>query len=395
MKKLLLFALGVVSGYFWLAPVFVPPGSESLHESGITLARFLRVISILFIFPLVFKRIPQMFLSQRIVRLTLLVFTFVPMLSLLFFPDRDFLVATFGPFFIAGLSLLCLCALRSGEFSIWVLGTGFAAFVFLSLGLSVYGLETASYYGSERASFGFIHPTQSSAVVLMAGIFIALCIDKIWRAHRRMRRFLLGICVVSITFLVILAYSRNMILLFVLISFGSGFYILVRHVNLRLLMASFFLILPVIFFGIAVYGDSNNFFWILLDEFSSKRFSAYQDLKTSMSRETIVSILFGPSVYSQGIGETRGFASSESAYFSIYVNFGIVTLINFFMLLFIVAKRLSQRVRPLAYGSLCALSIFYTIDAQGVTSSNLAIFLVLTYVLRSALSSKGNSRQLR
>jgi hypothetical protein len=385
MKRLLLFVLGVVTGFFWLAPVFVTPGSETLHESGITLARFLRVIPVLFIFPLVFKRIPQMFLNQRIVRLTLMAFAVVPMFSLLFFPDRDFLVATFGPFFVAGLSLLFLCALRSGEFSIWVLGAGFVAFVFLSLGLSVYGLETTRFYGSERASFGFIHPTQSSSVVLMAGVFMALCISKIWREHRRMRRFLLGICVVSITFFLILAYSRNMILLLVLISLSSGFYILVRDVNLRFLMASFFLILPFIFYGIAVYGDSHNFFWTLLDEFSSKRLSAYKDLKTSMSEETIVSILFGPSVYSQGIEGTRGFASSESVYFSIYVNFGIVTLINFFMLLFIVAKRLSQRVTPLAYGSLCALSVFYAIDAQGVTSSNLMIFVLLAYILRSAM----------
>jgi hypothetical protein len=62
-----------------------------------------------------------------------------------------------------------------------------------------------------------------------------------------------------------------------------------------------------------------------------------------------------------------------------------VTLINFFMLLFIVAKRLSQRVTPLAYGSLCALSVFYAIDAQGVTSSNLMIFVLLAYILRSAM----------
>ncbi|MBE3117167.1 MAG: hypothetical protein IMZ50_00240 [Candidatus Atribacteria bacterium] len=81
----------------------------------------------------------------------------------------------------------------------------------------------------------------------------------------------------------------------------------------------------------------------------------------------------------------RGFASSESVYFSLYVNYGLVTLVSFFVFLLALAKRLSQAHAPLAYGCLCAVTIFFAIDAQGVTPSNLAIFMVLAYVLREAL----------
>ncbi|MCX6983485.1 MAG: hypothetical protein NT118_01865, partial [Lentisphaerae bacterium] len=271
-------------------------------------------------------------------------------------------------------------------FIAWVSGVGMLAAVFLGVGLSQYGLATTTYYGRARADFGFIEPTQTAAAVLMTGIFVVLWIGQRFRKRTRMRRLLWLFTGVCATLLLFFAASRSTSLALLLLVLGAGYSVVARRAILKFLPAVILLLVPFVLFGIAVLGDTQGGLWNVLNQFSSQRFYQYNSLLSKMNQETLLSTLIGPSVYSQMSGSVaRGFASSESVYFSLYVNYGLVTLVSFFVFLLALAKRLSQAHAPLAYGCLCAVMIFFAIEAQGVTPSNLAIFMVLAYVLREAL----------
>ncbi len=384
-RSTLLFALGALAGYFWISPVFVPPGSAPL--SGQSVERILRVLSVLLFLSLVWKRVLWLVLHESVLRLVLWVFVVAPLFSLLSYPNISFLIATVGPFIVGGLSLLCLCALRSKEFIAWVSGVGMMAAVFLGVGLSQYGLATTLYYGRARAYYGFIHPTQSAAVVLMTGIFVVLWIGQRFRKRTRMRRLLWLVTGVCAALLLFLASSRSTFLVILLLVLGAGYSVVARRAILKFLPAVILLLVPFVLFGIAVLGDTQGGLWNVLNQFSSSRFYAYNNLLSKMDQETLLSTLIGPSVYSQMSSTARGFASSESAYFSLYVNYGLVTLVSFFAFLLALSKRLSQARASLAYGCLCGVTIFFAIDSQCVTPSNLAVFLLLAYCVRCALSS--------
>ena len=386
-RATLIFVLGMLAGYFWLVPVFVPPGSTPLYESGQSVERILRVLSVLFIFPLVWKRVLWLVRHDPVACPVLWTFVAAPSLSLLSFPGLDFIVATLAPFVISGLSLLCLCALKPDDFSAWVSGIGLVAVVFLGAGLSRYGLEMLTYYGRPRVHLGFIHPTQTAAVVLVACIFMVQWVGRIFHRWQWGRMWMWGMIIVGMGILLYLVLSRNTLLALMLIFLGAVYAGLIRNPAPRIMAIFLVLLLPWIGYLIAVSGNVIDPLWVALDDFSSLRFSTYYELVGNLNQETLLSSLVGPTVYaSQKESAFVGFASIDSVYISLYLNYGLVTLISFLMFLFALGWRLSRVRAPLAYGYLCAVIIFFAIDAQGVTPSNLAIFLLLVYAVRNALT---------
>lgn len=381
----LLFALGALAGYFWLSPVFVPPGGMSVFESGQSVERILRVLSVLWVLPLVWKRALWLVVHEPVLRLVLCAFVVAPSLSLWSFPGLDFVVATLGPFVIAGLSLLCLCALKPTDFAAWVFGVGLAAVGFLGMGLSRYGLEMGTYFGRPRAHFGFIHPAQSASVVIIAGLFVGQAADRMFRRRLWARRAALGIICITALWLLYRAASLNTFVALLVILVGAGYAVVVRRRSFRYGAVIGLLVIVCTMYVASAWGDKRDALWGIADELSSGRMGGYRELTGFLNEETPLSILVGPSEYSRHRqGGFAGFAAIDSVYLSIYLNYGVVTLASLFAFLFALGTKLSGRRAPLAYGCLCAIIIFFAIDAQGVTPSNLAIFMVLAYAVRNA-----------
>ena len=142
------------------------------------------------------------------------------------------------------------------------------------------------------------------------------------------------------------------------------------------------LLAPLVGYVIAVSEDMQSELWLSLESFSSERLMTYRELANRLSEASPWIALVVPP-----LGNVGGrFASAESVYMSVYLNFGLLTLASLFVFLLVLGWRLSRTQRPLAYGCLCAVIIFIAIDAQGITPSNLAIFLLLVYAVRNALS---------
>jgi hypothetical protein len=390
-----LFALGAIAGYLWNAPVFTPPGSQPLIEQGFSFQRILRVFAVMLILPLVWSRVLRLLLRKQTYMLIFFVFVFSPLLSLLNFPDISFLIATIGPFAVGGVSLMCLSALSDDEFKAWVNGVGFTSLVFLLLGLKDNGIETTNFYGSDRASFGFIHPTQSAAVVLMSGGVMFYFVSQRLQRYITLRKLLLTSIVAFTSCLLLLAMSKNTMLVVFMTIVCASYATVFNSLSPRFLLSIVLISSPILIFIYAIYGDNQEIIWLTLNFLSSDRFEAYRTLINNMNNETFLTMLFGPSAFSQSdiSGNLRGFASSESVYFSLYVNFGLVGLVSFFIFLLTLAKRLSKIRSPLAFGGLCGITIFLAIDAQGVTPSNLAIFSLLAYCVRKTVQIS-NERQL-
>jgi hypothetical protein len=386
-RSTLLFGLGMLAGYFWLMPVFVPPGSTPLHESGQSIERILRVLSVALLLPFVWQRILLQIRRERILRMVLWVFIGAPALSLLSIPGSDYLVATFGPFAIGGMSLVCLSVLKADDFRAWTLGIGLVAIVFFGLGVARYGFEMPTFYGTPRAHFGFTHPTQSSSAVIVAGLFLVQWVSRIFRRRLWAKSLSVGMLIIVITFLLYLAMSRNTLLALLVILLTTGYAALVRRPAFRYGLFLIVLLMVCLVYNVSFLGNSQDVLWIIINEVSSGRLVAYRDLMAGLDQETAFSALIGPSVYLRNsAGGFTGFAATDSVYLSMYLNYGLVTLASFILLLLTLGRRLSHRRAPLAYGCLCALTIFYALDAQGITASNLAVFLLLAYAVRNAMA---------
>lgn len=391
LRLVLFFGLGALAGYFWLSPVFVPPGSLPLTEGGLSVERIMRVFGVLLVFPLVAGSALHLPLRERVLRLALWTFACAPALSLLLNPNVNFLVGTIGPFLAGGLALVCLSALKPDEFASWVAGVGLVATVFLMLGLRQYGLETSGFYGRPRSHMGFIHPTQTATAIFVAGLFSLQVARRFLRRSRLLRRLMLAGIAISAGTLLLAADSRSTMLVSLLVALCAGFAQVVKRPAIRLALVSLLLIMPIIGYAVAMWGDTQSDLWIALESFSSERLITYRESASRLAEASLLTALIGPPLQSAG----GGFASAESAYMSVFLDFGFLTLISLFVFLLVLGWQLSRAHASLAYGCLCAVTIFFAIDAQGVTPSNLAVFLLLAYAVRCALSSSSTVKQPR
>jgi len=383
LRLISLFGCGALAGYYWLLPVFVPPGSPSVFDdTGLSIQRIMRIAGVLLIFPLAAGRAIRLPLRERIIRLALWVFMLAPATSLFFESGLNFLIGTYGPFLAGGLALVCISAFDQDEFAAWLAGVGLAATVFLILGLRQYGLDPTWFYGRPRSHIGFIHPTQTASVIIVAGLFSIQCARWFLRRLRWLLWPVLAGIVAGVFFLLISASSRNTALTAFLIVSCAAYAQIVKNSSARTGLVLILLLAPFIGYTVAVYGNMQSELWIALESFSSERLITYRELAKRLADASSLVALIGPPLGSTG----GGFASAESAYMSVFLNFGFLTLASLFVFLFALGRRLSKGGHSLAYGCLCAVIIFFAIDAQGITPSNLAIFILLAYVVRNALS---------
>lgn len=390
-RSSLLVIPGLLVGWLWLAPVFALPGSDQLYTRGFAAERFLRVLSVSLLLPIVAGRLPRLLRHEGVLRAALVAFVLLPLLSVVNFPDASHLVATVGPFLVGGTSLVCLAALRPTEFRRWLQGVGGAAMGFVAVGLGRYGLESTTYYGRPRVHLGFSHPTQTASALCAAALFVGTLIA----AHpgRRaglVRRVGLAGLVLGSGYLLVLVSSRNTFLLLCLsVLFASGARVARGAVPRFTVLLALLGLFPAIMLY-AARGDLNSPAWQLANVASSLRLGIYRELLLGLTREDAFSLLFGPTYTVRELKSTlSGFAASDSTYLTILLNYGAITTAAFYGFWLSVGARLAGRAASAPFGVFCAISVYLLLDAQGVTPSNVLVFALLAWCVRSALRVQG------
>jgi O-antigen ligase len=377
---------GIVVGVLWLMPVFTPPASGGGEDQGFALARFVRVLSVGLILPVVAGRLPSMLARERVLRLAAVGFLVLPLLSVVNFPVVAHLVATVGPYVVGGGSLLCLAALRDAEFRAWLQGVGLAAAAFVAVGVARYGFEATTYYGRPRVHLGFVHPTQSASALCAAALFAATVLAATLRRRPVLRRTALTGLVVATGAMLVLVSSRNTFLLLCAMLLFAGYARAVRSPLGRFVaFASVVALFPAMMW-FALRADVQSAAWQIANLLGSARFIIYRRLLAGLADEDAFSLLFGPTYVLRELKENAtGFAAADSTYLTILLNYGVVTTLAFYAFWLLVGARLCRRGGAVAYGVFCSVSLYLLLDAQGVTPSNMLVFGMLAYSVRAAL----------
>jgi hypothetical protein len=382
---------GAIAGFLWLLPVFVPPGAAT-DAGGFSVARVARVLSIALLLPLVAGRLPALFIRQRPVTWALLAFVLLPAVSAINHPSFGFIVGVVGPYMIGGVSLLCLAALRPRAFERWTEGVGIVAAGFVAVGLLQHGLEMTSYYGRPRAHLGFVHPIQTASAVLFAAYSLARLSAALPDSVRRLRRIATVAIWGGTVALLVLVSSRNALLLFCTILMAAAYSRLARGTFARLALVIVILALFPAIMAFAHEVSPQEPLWMLLNFVSSYRLTFYSAMVENFVRSDWATMLFGPtSVVRNRAAGAQGFAVADSVYLSILLNYGAVTLLAFYAFWLALARRLSRRNGAIAYGMLCGVSVYFLLDAQGATPSNILVFTLVAQAVRSSLRVAGPS----
>jgi len=347
------------------------------------------VLSIAVLLPLVAGRLVPLLVRQRVLAWALVGFVLLPPIAAINFPNGGFIVGVVGPYMIGGVSLLCLAALREGAFQRWSEGVGFVALAFVLAGLARYGLEATSYYGRPRVHLGFSHPIQSSSALLVAAFYLARVTGKLPDRLGWLRRAARVAILVGSSILLVLVQSRNAFLLFCVIFLAAGYARVFRAPRARLALVVAILALFPAIMTFAYQVSREDPLWILLDFASSYRLTFYANTLADFLRGDWATMLFGPASIVRTRSEgAQGFAVADSVYLSILLNYGVVTLLSFYAFWLAVARRVARAPGTLAFGLLCGVSTYYLLDAQGVTPSNLLVFVLLARTARTAIAAR-------
>jgi len=316
----------------------------------------------------------------------------LPLMVGLIIADQTFVISAVFPLTVSLIVLVGVIFVEDRLLKQWILGICLAAVSFLIIGIVKTGLGMTSYFGRPRASLGFTHPVITASVIFCAGLFIALILLQANKPNRNTWMKYCAIVLSSILFIGLfwLAQSRNMM---VAILLGLLFARVISRHHFVIKFSGFVLILllPSLLYLYSYFGSSNDLTWIYLDQLSSSRLTFYKEALISyFSQEWIQSLLI-PSTYIHqqfsGLVGYRGFAANDSIYLSIMFNYGLFTLVMFLFLLLIVGWRLSIRKElALEFGAFCGVISYFSFAAEGLTTSNLAVFMVFAYTVKRGVN---------
>lgn len=299
--------------------------------------------------------------------------------------DTSYLLYKCGPILMSGVVLFFISNLKDESLKTLALGIGIITIIYFLRGLATYGLETTQLWGRTRVHLGFYHPIQTASVVAYLAAFSILCNQTIFRNYKLLSILATSATVTISMILLLLVQSRNTFLFF--ITFGIAyltFRFIIKSPSFRFLSYLSIVILINLFFVITLflsfsYGIDTN-----MNDISSGRLNMFQNEISSFANGPLQNILFGDSAGDKG--RTAGFSSSHSVMISILLNYGTMALILFWGLNLSIAHNLSKTASPLPLAALISTNIFFVSDTQGLTTSNLAIFLLFAFSFRAAVN---------
>lgn len=405
-RRTQVYLTGALVGFIWILPVFGPPGNElGKQENGASALRFLRLIAPLFVVFLVRRQSYVEILSALLVRLpkgrisrsillfvsTVLTLGIIPLLSGLLTINTLFLISAVFPLTLSLIALVGIILLDDETLKYWVMGVTAVTAAFLLLGMVTTHFESTMYWGRPRIVLGFIHPIYAASAILGTMVFLFLTFGAYVQRMQTLQIFIyITVYLVASMTLLFLAQDRNQLsmLCIDLVCFA-----MMRRANekTRFLIFAFLLLVPVALYLFVIFGSNDNPLWASIDKLSSNRLSFFQLVLSTNFDISDPRILFEASGNRQAeFSELVGFAATDSVYLTFLINYGLFALLSFVGFLLYLGVRLAQKPQYVgALALLCGLVFLYGLDASGITTSNLVLFILLAYAVRTAVSPKG------
>jgi O-antigen ligase len=296
------------------------------------------------------------------------------------FPFYDYSLTIYLPIFFAFCGLILLSVLSKNDFYYWYFGASFISFIFFLLGITKFGFEPTSFYGRPRVHFGFIHPVQTSSIIIGTFSFLILLTNRI--ENKKILKTIIQIFIyILFAIFLFLAQSSNLFIAFhivILLFFifkSKDLFVFKKFILFFLLSAPFFTLLL-----LNLPKDSLEF----IDDFTSGRLLNYKQLLfDNLANENFFTIFIGPTKYLKLLisnNDVTGFASRDSVYLSFLLSFGLLGLLSLIFFLFLIGNKLIE-INDKSFSIFCGVIFFYIADAQGLTPNNLIIYSGLAFTL--------------
>lgn len=268
-----------------------------------------------------------------------------------------------------------------------MIGIGLLSLGLISLRLYNHGFELSTFYFRPRAHLGFNHPLVTSAAILSCLWCIYLVPP--WSNARYVHAIFLLCALVVAGVGLMYADSRNSLLFLVAWALGSLFWVISKSFSPLLWKAVVFctwLLVPaaISFLAWQWRPQASTDFIAANNVASGRLFAAGQLIDLFISRSFS---LVGPSWVEI---DPNGFAVADSVFLSYWGHFGfvsIVLLLVFWLWLGIRLRgaRFHSSLDYIGAGAWFGLTGYFLFDGQGLTVSNLALFLPLTWLLRMCI----------
>lgn len=403
-RKSLVIFTGAIMGFIWLLPVFGSPGSSLESSSPL---RYLRLIAPVLILALVRRKdianifqdlsvqIPRGRLPRREIQIlaSMLVLGVIPLCSNLLTANIPFLISVTLPLTFSSITLLGMLLIDKETFHHWMLGMTGMTTLFLLAGMLLSGFETTMFFGRPRVVLNFIHPTYTASAILGTMVFLSLlCRIAVLRLSRSRQYLVIGSGLIIGLALLQVAQSRNQQLSLCIGLICAWLMVRVGW-RVRYIIFALLLIFPVVLYTFVLLGSPNDYLWDAIDKISSGRLGFFQTVLLQNFDLSDGRILFeAGGARQEAISELSGFAATDSIFLSFLINYGLIAMLAFVSWLMLIGARLARDARFAApLGAFCGLITLYSFDASGLTTSNLLLFSVLAYIVRTSLYSKSSS----
>lgn len=375
--------VGALMGLCWLLPVYKSPSHGTVSFEGVDIWRILRFVSPLSVFLFIPQRVSKQQLLSPLTIGYFFVYFVIPILCTIISPFDRYIFFGVFPTLISGLLVAMVFVIPTKRVEAIVIGIGLAATTLISLRVLTYGVEFSTYYLRERAHFGFNHPIVSGSAIVASLISIALLIRN-FQFYRTLKQKIACFAIAGLGAAALyVADSRNTTsLIFVSAMVYAIYPAIQKRVWLRMSFVGLLAFFPLFLTTLSVLPQLTsagaNFFY-RVNFWTSGRLESNGEFFVQMFSGSGGN-LWGPSSeITQMLGEyLRGFAGGDSVFLS-YVNlYGFVP--GLFLLLVWMVHGLAGFTSPenrLPTALWAGAIWFFCFDAQGFTSSNLIILLLM------------------
>lgn len=396
--------IGMAVGFLWLYPAWGPLKAVGFETDGVDPMRVARILAPLLLWLVIPRRAYREVLCSffgaplsgrmrwtRTLLLTCLIFSAFPLLTGILNTSMPFVIAAVLPMVTSILALIGVCMLDDETLRVVFLGVALVAFGFVAAGIATTGLMPSTYFGRPRVSFGFFHPTFSGTALLAAAVLPPMAVWNWVQKLKMLWRITLALAYGAVCMALLhMAQSRNLFIA-VIVCVACWALAMVSGRRRRSLVFSLILLAPLAVYAFALFGNSSDPIWAYVDELSSYRLTIFQGFLVNLVQQSQGSLFLAPNnrLY-QFLSTYSGFAAVESVYLSLFFNFGLLCMLFFVGAIAWIGLKLSRyRRTALPFGVLCGVVLYYALSAEGLTVSNLAVFLAFAYAVRSALRANG------
>ena len=276
-----------------------------------------------------------------------------------------------------------------------MIGIGLLALGLIVLRISKYGFEVSRYYTRPRAHLGFNHPLVTSAAILSC-LWCTYLIPG-WKSSRPIHAVFLACPLIVAAAGLIYADSRNSLLFLTSWGFGALFWMIAKSFGpllWRVIVLCFWLSVPLSLLLLAwTWQRETSGDFAAVDAITSGRLSAAGQIIDLFTDQSFT--LIGSSWLELNPKGINGFAVADSVFLSYWGHFGFISTL--FLLAFwlwlglrLWSASFYSSIDYIGAGAWFGLTGYFLFDGQGLTVSNLALFIPLAWLLRICIIRPAN-----